>query len=188
MWNHGARFVSPMAWSGASGRDAGKPGYDPFTAWRDTPLEEAARDFLLARAGLAPGSRLWTFGAGEHADDDGWRAEHGSVEARPAHLRVAPDAGRAILVSPRELALPARTAWRVVLVTPGEEITRLQVEGRAGPDAAWAPLGGAASGVLDVRPARAVDQLRLTIEARSGVVPLARVALIPRPQADGRPR
>jgi hypothetical protein len=38
MWNHGARYVSPMAWPGPSGRNAGQPGYDPYMAWRDTPL------------------------------------------------------------------------------------------------------------------------------------------------------
>ena len=34
---------------------AGQPGYSTYTAWRNTPLEAATRDFMLARAGLAAG-------------------------------------------------------------------------------------------------------------------------------------
>ena len=62
LWNAGARYVSPMAWNGSNGANAGSPDYVTFTAWRDTPLEDAARDFLLARAGLPLGALLYTFG------------------------------------------------------------------------------------------------------------------------------
>ena len=49
--------ASSRRWRGtaANGAHAGKPGYVTFTAWRNTPLEDAARDFLLARVGLAAG-------------------------------------------------------------------------------------------------------------------------------------
>lgn len=182
MWNHGARFVSPMAWPGSSGRDAGKPGYDPFTAWRDTPLEEAARDFLLARAQLAPGSRLWTFGASSHADDDGWTVERGRGRPRPGRLELAPDAQRAVvLVSPGELRLDPATRWRLVLLTPRDEIASVRVEGRASPQAPWSALAAAAGPVVELRPRGAgVEQLRLALTARSAsAFPLARIALIP---------
>jgi hypothetical protein len=56
LWNANARFVSPMAWNGANGKDAVAPGYVSYTAWRNTPLEDAARDFLLARSSLPPGT------------------------------------------------------------------------------------------------------------------------------------
>ena len=53
LWNAGARFVSPMAWNGSNGSSRASRATSTFTAWRNTPLEDAARDFLLARAGLA---------------------------------------------------------------------------------------------------------------------------------------
>ena len=53
------RDVSPMAWNGSNGLFAGTPDYVPYTAWRNTPLEDAMRDFLVAtptcRAGRSCG-------------------------------------------------------------------------------------------------------------------------------------
>ena len=184
MWNHGARYVSPMAWPGPSGRNAGQPGYDPYMAWRDTPLEEAARDFLVARAHLAPGSRLWTFGSAQHADDDGWTAERGKLAPKPAHLALEPDAEhRVVLVSPRELRLDGARAWRLVLVASPGAIVQLHVDGRPDADAPWQPLADADSTVVDLprRVGAPVEQLRLTLVLRPGTpAQLARVALIPR--------
>ena len=180
MWNHGARFVSPMAWPGSSGADAGKPGYDPFTAWRDTPLEDAARDFLLARAGLPAGSRLWTFGAAAHADDDGWTAEAGTLAARPGHLLLTPDAQGVVLVSPPELRLVAARRWQLALVTPGDDIASVRVEGRAAPEQPWIALAQGPPGNLRFTPRRDVGQVRLTLLPKApGALPLARVALLP---------
>lgn len=184
MWNHGARYVSPMAWPGPSGRNAGQQGYDPYMAWRDTPLEEAARDFMAARADLTLGSRLWTFGSAQHADDDGWRAERGKLAARPGHLLLEPDGERRVaIVSPRELALDGRRAWRVVLVAQSGAVEALRVEGRSAADAPWLALADAAGPVVDL-PRRAgapLEQLRLTLVTRGAeAAALARVALIPR--------
>jgi hypothetical protein len=116
LWNAGARFVSPMAWNGANGSHANRPDYVPYTAWRNTPLEEAARDFLLARSGLPLGTKLWTFGTQVHADDDGWRSESGTLQSTPGALELRANAnGRLTLLSPRELALSRRRVDRFVL-------------------------------------------------------------------------
>jgi hypothetical protein len=184
MWNYGARYVSPMAWPGSSGRDAGRPGYDPFTAWRDTPLEDAARDFLVARAGLPLGSRLWTFGAAGHADDDGWTATRGRLAARPGHLAITPDASRRVeLVSPPELRLDGTSGWRVVAIAPEGAIVSLRVEGRTDAGAPWRLLAQAAGPVADwpAHGGPALQQVRITLAARDATdFPLARLALIPR--------
>ena len=102
LWNAGARFVSPMAWNGANGANASDTDYMSYTAWRNTPLEDAARDFLLARSGLPRGTRLWTFGTQVHADDDGWTVETGSLATSPGALQIAGDTrGGVTLHSPR---------------------------------------------------------------------------------------
>ncbi|HWD17301.1 MAG TPA: hypothetical protein VG865_11885, partial [Casimicrobiaceae bacterium] len=104
LWNAGARFVSPMAWNGANGASVDEPGYVPFTAWRNTPLEDAARDFMLARSGLPRGSRLWTFGSAVLADDDDWSVAAGERRALPGALALTADANcRIVLVSPPDL-------------------------------------------------------------------------------------
>jgi hypothetical protein len=185
MWNYGARFVSPMAWPGSDGRNAGKPGYDPFTAWRNTPLEDAAKDFLLARAHLAPGSKLWTFGAPGHADADGWTADAGSLAAEPGRAVVTPDAsGTVALVSPRELMLDRARPWRVVVLTDGPPPRSLRIQGRDAKDAPWSALA-AADGQEARLPAThgpPVDGLRIELgfgaAAPSAIV---RVAIVPEP-------
>ena len=180
MWNHGARLVSPMSWAGSNGRDAGKPGYDPFTAWRDTPLESAAKDFLLARANLPLGARLWTFGSGAHADADGWSAERGTITAKPGHLVLTPDRERRVtLLSPPELMID--TGFRLVLRM--SDAGRLRVRGQGVPDGAWTHLaaGTSASDFAVTRVLRGgTDRLKIELEfPTSAPVTLARVALVP---------
>jgi hypothetical protein len=157
-WNAGARFVSPMAWNGANGTDADAPGYAAYTAWRNTPLEEAAKDFLLARAGLAPGTRLWTFGSPQHADGDGWIAEHGEAVPRPGHLALRAGAdGIVTLLSPDDLALAAAKALTLVLGLPRTAAVRgvtLFVRNRVASGA------GTADGAWALRAAAERDALR----------------------------
>ncbi|HVF65695.1 MAG TPA: hypothetical protein VNE58_17045 [Casimicrobiaceae bacterium] len=182
MWNHGARYVSPMAWPGSSGRDAGKPGYDPFTAWRHTPLEEAAKDFMLARAHLPVGSKLWTFGGAAHADTDGWAAERGTIDARPGHVLVTPDANGAVtMVSPAELMLDNQRRWRVVLVTDGAKPVDIKLSGRAASDAQWSPAGaGSTTEIALSNRDGGIDQLRIELRYEPATRPvLTRVAIIP---------
>ena len=186
MWNYGARYVSPMAWPGSSGRNAGKPGYDPFTAWRETPLEEAAKDFLLARAYLPLGSKLWTFGAAGHSDTDGWSAERGTLVAKPAHLLITPDASRmATLVSPAELMIDPARAWRVVLLSEGAAApSNVRVWGRSVASKVWQQVGQGTSGDIEIRSTngQSLDQLRIDVEfGNDGPLLLTRVAIVAAP-------
>ena len=99
IFNFDGRFVTPMAWNGSRGSEAGQPGFRPHTAWRETVAEEAMRDFARSHRDLASGSRLWTFGTPRHAADDGWSVEGATMretmesfldadrESRLAHLR-----------------------------------------------------------------------------------------------------
>ena len=200
LWNYGAAFVSPMAWNGSNGLFAGQPGFVPYTAWLNTPFEEAAKDFMLARAGLSPRARLWTFGAAAHADTDGWEADAGTLAPRPGHLVLAPRDGRVTLRSPRELALTARDAGRLVLgfeapagaAAPLPRRLRVDVRGdgetwrrvadvAAGSTVARAPAGLVVPLALPKAPAGATfDQLRIELEfADDAPAPLARVAVLP---------
>jgi len=139
LWNAGARFVSPMAWNGWSGEYAGQPGYAAHTSWRSTPLEDAACDFLLARAGLPLGSLLWTFGSARHAADDGWSAAVGAMSAGQGCLLLEPDAiGRVALLSPSELPARTRRARAFVLgLSPTNNVRRVEVLARGKPDSEW---------------------------------------------------
>ena len=193
LWNTGARFISPMAWNGSNGAFVGKPGYVTFTAWRNTPLEEAARDFLLARAGLPLGSLLWTFGTPRHADGDGWTADGGAIAIAAGTLRLATDGdGRVSLVSPRGLALTSERLGRVVAGLPSDaEVRSIDVYARSGENAPWQRIGSArddAIGISDAgrivtinrRSGPPIDQLKIAIEfaERAADVPLTRIAVL----------
>ncbi|MGE5168831.1 MAG: hypothetical protein ACM3JC_00525 [Rudaea sp.] len=199
LWNAGARFVSPMAWNGSNGLHADSDEYVTFTAWRNTPLEEAARDFLLARSGLPRGSRLWTFGTQVHADDDGFTIDAGAMRALRGALELtADDGGRVALLSPPDLALAATTIESFVV---GLEDVRgdatLEVDARPSIDAPWAPIARSAvcrarrtaAGLLlpaslpAVPDARDVGQMRIAIAlAPRAHCVLCRVAILRRTQ------
>ena len=105
-FNFGARFISPMAWNGSNGIYAGQPGYVSYMAWRNTPAEDALRDFALARAYVPLGTRLWTFGTSVFASDDGWTAAAGATAGAGNGRLVLRSAGaRAVLLSPDRLAI-----------------------------------------------------------------------------------
>ena len=194
LWNAGARFVSPMAWNGSNGVNAGKPGYVTFTAWRNTPLEEAARDFMLARAGLPLGSRLWTFGTPWHADDDGWTAETGRIALTPGAMLLTTDAEhRVALASPRGLSLSPEHIGRIVAGLPHDAaLAALTVYARAAGASGWIEIahargdaiGAAAAGRMVTRirgaPAAPVDQLKVEMRfaAPAAALPLTRIAVL----------
>jgi hypothetical protein len=138
LWNAGARFVSPMAWNGSSG-ESRQPGTAAHTSWRNTPLEDAACDFMLARAGLPLGSLLWTFGSARHADDDGWSAAAGTISPGHGLLAVEADAsGLAALLSPEELPERAANAGAFVIgLSPSGGVREVAVFARSTPDGAW---------------------------------------------------
>jgi hypothetical protein len=192
LWNAGARFVSPMAWNGSNGVNAGQPGYVTYTAWRNTPLEDAAKDFLLARAGLPLGARLWTFGTPRHADGDGWVAERGTAALGTGYLRITPDAGEVALVSPGDLALPRNRARALVLGLPPTARLRdveLQVQADGKPE--WRSLTHATNAMLATQAAGRVlripagdgapiDRLRVIVRLDAAdAQDLGRIAVLP---------
>jgi hypothetical protein len=193
LWNAGARFVSPMAWNGSNGLARDDPAYAPHTAWRNTPLEDATFDFLLARAGLPAGSLLWTFGTRHHANDDGWTATAGSLVAGPGGLVLAPDARNGVtLESPADLRIDRERIGVVVAGLPVQaEVAAIRVLLREAAGGAWR-LAAAARGAALERssagiavatrsgemPPR-VDQLRIEFSfAERTAVPLSRIAVL----------
>jgi hypothetical protein len=192
-WNFGARYLSPMAWNGSNGLFAGQPGYTTFTAWRNTPLESAARDFMLARAGLPLGSVLYTFGTPEFADGDGWTAEVGSIALGRGALGVQPDRnGRATLVSPTGLPASVQRAEDFVIGFDAQAgVRRVRVQGRSSGDTGWRTLAEASGGALRMTDAGialrriagerslAIDQVRIEVTfATNTAKTLSRIAAI----------
>jgi hypothetical protein len=147
LWNFGARYVSPMAWNGSNGINAGQPGYSNFTAWRNTALEEAARDFMLARSGLPRGVPLWTFGTPAHDDGDGWTPDVGAIRLGPGYLTLEPDRNRRVaIVSPTGLPDAAGTAATFVLGLDQEAgLRRVRIQGRRNAESGWETLADATS-------------------------------------------
>jgi hypothetical protein len=85
-------------------RQTGQPGFVSYTAYRGTPLETAARTFMLTRANLPRQARYWGFGSGALIDDDDWEAVWPAT-AKPVEnaLQLAPGKGLAQLDSPPNL-------------------------------------------------------------------------------------
>jgi hypothetical protein len=193
LWNAGARFVSPMAWNGSNGSYANDPGYVTYTAWRNTPLEGAAKDFLLARAGLPLGARLWTFGTTRHPDGDGWVADKGAVALGRGYLRVTPDASAALsLTSPGDLGIARRQARALVLGLPDDvRVHSIEVQAESGGKPDWRTLVKTDGKTLRREEAGRVlalpasggaplDRLRIVLQVESAqAFDLARIAVLP---------
>ncbi len=196
MFNYGARLVSPMAWNGSNGLAANEPGYVSYTAWRNTPLEDALKDFAIAHAYVPLGTRLWTFGTPRVASNDGWGGEAGTtLAAGNGFLDLVAAGRRMTLVSPANLALQSSdTDLLVVGVDASAGLAGVRVEARAGAGP-WLGLGpehdvralerSAAGLRLPLAwPAAlaAADQLRLTFALATGTSSLRvrHVALYPR--------
>jgi hypothetical protein len=177
VWNFGARFVSPMAWNGSNGASVGTPGYSTYTAWRNTPLEDAAREFMLARAGLPLGALLWTFGTPVHADGDGWTAEIGTLSLGKGFVTLGPDDNdRMVVVSPRGLPASAQSAEEFVLgLAANAGLRRIRIQARRSPDSGWETIADANGAALRTTAAgfaikrsagprnTPIDQLRIDI-------------------------
>ena len=195
LWNFGARYVSPMAWNGSNGINVGKPGFSNFTAWRNTELEDAARDFMLARSGLPLGAALWTFGTRAHADGDGWTAASGTISLGHGFLTLDPDTdNRVVLESPRGVPVTAAKAATFVLgIDSPKRLLEARVSGRRSADGAWVPLAdtgdratlrrtpaGIALRRAGAAPAGAMLQLRVEMTfATADRRTLTRIAAIP---------
>ena len=141
LFNFDARQVSLMAWNGSNGLFAGQPGYVSYTSWRNTPAEEAMRDHLVSHAGLPLGSRLWTFGSAQHADDDGWSVEGASVHSGKARLALGALTERVTLMSPPDQVIRKRNAGALVVGIDAQRASRLDVWGQAAPGSDWRKLG-----------------------------------------------
>ncbi len=191
MFNYGARFASPMAWNGSNGVNAGQPGYVSFTAWRNTPLEDALRDFAVAHAFVPAGTRLWTFGSARYADADGWTASAGTLAPGNGYIDVSPLIGTATLLSPAPLALARGESDLIVVGADAKTVDSVAVEARA-PSGAWVAMGPPRpSAELAATPAglsvplvwppklAATDQIRVTFALRAGTR-IRHLALYPR--------
>jgi hypothetical protein len=194
MFNYGARFASPMAWNGSNGINAGQPGYVSFTAWRNTPLEDAMRDFAVAHAYVPVGTRLWTFGSSRYADPDGWTALAGAtVTAGPGYINVTLRDGEVVLVSPAPLALARGETDLLVLGLDPTAVETVGVEART-PGGPWIPFGPRRAAVdlttttagLSVPlawPAGLIvaDQIRVSLRFRALAAParIRHIALLP---------
>lgn len=66
--------VSFHRWHGMAAEvpSPASPDLSAYTALRDSPLADAIKSFMISHANLPRRSRLWTFGAEEIADSDGW--------------------------------------------------------------------------------------------------------------------
>jgi len=196
MFNYGARLVSPMAWNGSNGLAANEPGYVSYTAWRNTPLEEALKDFAVARAYVPLGARLWTFGTPRVASTDGWGGDAGTTLAAGNGYVDLRAAGRKItLLSPANLAVnAAETDLLVIGLDAPVALAGVRIEARAG-TGPWIGLGplreartlgrSAAGMMLPLTwpsTLAAAEQFRLTLLPADGAAPLRvrHVALYPR--------
>jgi hypothetical protein len=142
MYNYSARELSIMAWNGSNGIYENDPAYLPYTAWRNTPGEDAMRDFLVSHADLPFGAKLWTFGTARLASDDGWTTSRGTLTAGKSHLAVAPDKGVVELVSPPDQVIrPRRLDLAVVRAWSGPKPVSIAVRARTAPDAPWVEVG-----------------------------------------------
>jgi hypothetical protein len=196
LFNFDARQVSLMAWNGSNGIYAGQPGYVSYTSWRNTPAEEAMRDHLVSHAGLPVGSRLWTFGSAQHADDDGWSVEGATLRAENARLALSSMTERVALVSPPDQVIRRRNAGALILGVDAKRVTNIEVFGELSPGSGWQRLGTAnvASSSVSMAGVRVplawpetlrdaiVERLRIVVTAVPYASPLHvdRVALVAR--------
>jgi hypothetical protein len=196
MFNYGARFASPMAWNGSNGVYAGQEGYVSFMAWRNTPLEDAMRDFAVSHAFVPLGARLWTFGSPRLADADGWSVSVGALVSGPGHVDLTAVNGEVTLVSPSALALGGDESDLLTLgvtADQGQSIIGVAVEGRLSDrttitlavprDAKELESTPAGISVPLLRPTTSatIDQIRVTLKLKNatGTLRLGHLALYP---------
>ena len=179
LFNFDARQVSLMAWNGSNGIYAGQPGYVSYTSWRNTPAEEAMRDQLVSHAGLALGSRLWTFGSAQHADDDGWSVEGASMQAGHARLALSSLSDRIALVSPPDQVIRARNAQALVVAIDPTRASSIEVWGESAPGTGWTKLGAAVVGSAKVTAAGVHVPITWPADLRDVIVERLRVIVAP---------
>lgn len=195
-FNFDAREVSAMAWNGSDGRFIGKPGYVPYTAWRNTAAEQAMLDFLVSHADLPLGARLWTFGAADYANSDGWVAERGLLAAKNGFVSLTPERGVVSLVSPADQVVrPGRIERLVLRFASNASPSEVHVLAQSTRDGPWQRVAsGKGSEIVLAWPKAWVDKgtivermkIELVFPSESDPVDLSRVLLYPRGGGVGR--
>ena len=201
LFNFDARQVGLMAWNGSNGIYVGRPGYVTYTSWRNTPAEDAMRDVMVSHANLPLGSRLWTFGSALHADDDGWTAEHATLDPGRGQLAIRAAGETVALVSPPDQVIrPGSAALLVLGLRDRAAVDSVEVWARENPTSSWERLSGAQSvTTLQARPSglwvpltwpaawrsekRIAEQLKIVmrVPAPRGPILLDRLALVSMP-------
>lgn len=153
-FNFGARLVSPMAWGGSDGLQAGQPGYVSYMAWRNTPLEEAMRDFAVSHAYVPRGTRLWTFGSESFASDDGWSTTSGAtLRSGNGFLELQAQSAEVSLLSPSNLVIRQGEVGLLVLgIDTPQDVSHVRIDLR---DASgnWVSAGASGRAALQTNPA-----------------------------------
>jgi hypothetical protein len=172
LFNYDARQVAVMAWTGSNGIYAGQPGYISYTSWRNTPAEEAMRDYMVAHANLPAHSRLWTFGSAQHADDDGWSVEGGALEASRARItvRATGTQTQVTLISPGDQVIRRTTAGRFVLGVSSEFKGDAEIWAQQQPGSPWRRLGATRTGDRTMTPAGLIVKLSWPPDWPSGAL------------------
>ena len=138
LFNFDARMVSPMAWNGSNGLYADQPDYVAYTSWRNTPAEDAMKDFVVARADLPRGARLWTFGTARHAADDGWTLDGGTLAAGKGFVDLRFADAAATLVSPPDQVLRAAGLETLYVgLREPDALATIEVFARIEPTSPW---------------------------------------------------
>ncbi len=121
LFNFHARILSPMAWNGSNGDFAGDPGFHAHTAYLNTPLEAATRDFFSEYAFLPRKALYWPFGNEGHSSADGWYKtdDQTLLWADKGVLRWRHPEAQLRLTSPPGLAIEAAVHTTLVLGTRG---------------------------------------------------------------------
>lgn len=143
LFNFGARLISPMAWNGFNGIYREDPNFVAYTSYRNTPLEEAVRDFLVSHANLPRRALLWTFGSARYASADGWKAaEDIEFSSRPGYLIISSSAesGQIEILSPVKMAFDPNLHDLLVIGVGGDGVAAVQAYYRLSLDTEWVPL------------------------------------------------
>jgi hypothetical protein len=131
LFNFHARVLSPMAWNGSNGEFVGEPGFHAHTAYLNTPLDDAVRDFLSEYAFLPRNALYWPFGNEHHISADGWYKTDNQtlLWADKGVLRWRHPEAQLRLISPPGLAIEAAVHTTLVLgIKGGGQLRSIGVE------------------------------------------------------------
>ena len=198
LFNYDARMVSPMAWNGSNGLYADQPDYVAYTSWRNTPAEDAMKDFVVSHADLPRGARLWTFGTARHAASDDWTLERGTLAAGKGFVDLRFSDTVAALTSPPDQVLRAASlATMYIGLREPDSLATVEVYARTDPASPWMQIAApvAADSLARAAPGLAVplawpadwrgdiaESLKVVLRFKSGTdhARIDRIGLYPR--------